>query len=163
MKTDPRLAEALHLLDPGSGHRLWFGGATVLGALRGVSPTMAAWKPGPDRHSIWELVLHVAYWKYAVRRRLAATPRGSFARAPSNFPAVPEPASAAAWAEDKALLRDEHERVVAASRGFDPRRLDERTSKKGGYRYLDLIFGVATHDIHHTAQIQLLKRLYRER
>ena len=27
---------------------------------------------------------------------------------------------------------------------------------------IDLLFGVATHDIYHTGQIQLMKRLYRD-
>ena len=50
------------------------GGATPLGCLRGVQPEQAVWKPAPDRHSIWELVLHIAYWKYAVRRNLEGSP-----------------------------------------------------------------------------------------
>ena len=49
MTRDPRLDEALRLLDPPTGHRLWYGGATVRGALRGVSHRMAAWKPAPER------------------------------------------------------------------------------------------------------------------
>ncbi len=30
----------------------------------------AAWRPQADRHNIWEHVLHAAYWKYTVKRRL---------------------------------------------------------------------------------------------
>ncbi len=33
---------------------------------------------------------------------------------------------------------------------------------KGDYRSIDLLFGVVTHDIYHTGQIQLMKRLYRD-
>ncbi len=162
MKRDPRLEEALHLLAPPAGDRLWHGGASVLGSLRGVSHEAAAWKPGPRRHSIWELVLHLAYWKYAVRRRLEGGARGAFPRQPSNFPCVPEPATAAAWKEDRALLAAEHAGLLAAARAFDPARLDQQVSEKGPYRYLDLIFGAALHDVHHVGQIQLVKRLYGE-
>ena len=160
---EPRLAEVLHLFDPPPGTGLWYGGATVLGSLRGVAPELAAWKPSLASHSIWELALHVAYWKYAVRRRLdASVPRGAFPRSPANWPRVPEAADANAWKEDRALLRREHEALLDVARGLEPSAL-ERRDAKGDYRALDLLFGVVTHDIYHTGQIQLLKRLYRER
>ena len=94
--TDRRLEEALRHLDPPPGTKLWHGGASVLGALRGLSPEVAAWRPHPDRHSIWALALHVAYWNYAVRRRITGEARGAFPRKPSNFPTVPPEATKAA-------------------------------------------------------------------
>ena len=158
--TDSRLAEVLHLLDPPSGTRLWYGGATAIGSLRGVGHAQAAWKPGPDRHSIWELALHIAYWKYAVRRRLDdAVPRGAFPRSPANWPRMPDEPDEGAWKEDRALLRREHEALVAIARTLGPDDLDRRDAK-GEYRALDLLFGVAAHDVYHTGQIQLMKRLY---
>jgi uncharacterized damage-inducible protein DinB len=157
--TEPRLAEVLHLLDPPAGTKLWYGGATVLGSLRGVGHEQAAWKPEAERHSIWELVLHAAYWKYAVRRRLDdSVPRGAFPRSPSNWPHVPNLPDERAWREDRALLRREHEALVDVARGLTSRDLDRRDGK-GEYRALDLLFGVVTHDIYHTGQIQLMKRL----
>lgn len=160
---DPRLAEVLALLDPKPGQRLWFGGATPLGSLRGVAPEQATWKPAPDRHSIWELALHVAYWKYAVRRNLEGSPTGGFPRSPANWPRLPEVADTKAWKEDRAVLRTEHERLLEAVRGFGPRRLDDKAPGSGAYRYLDLLHGVVMHDAYHTGQIQLLKRLYRSK
>jgi uncharacterized damage-inducible protein DinB len=161
--TEPRLAEVLHLLDPPAGARLWYGGATVLGSLRGVRHDQAAWKPGPDRHSIWKLALHAAYWKYAVRRRLdPSVPRGGFPRSPSNWPRMPGMPDELGWKEDRALLRHEHEALTEVARSLSTRQLDNRDGK-GEYRALDLLFGVATHDVYHTGQIQLMKRLYRDR
>lgn len=158
--SDPRLSEIIHLLDPPAGKRLWYGGATVAGTLRGVAPQQAAWKPARERHSIWELTLHLAYWKYAVRRVLEALPQGTFPRSPVNWPAVPKPADAPHWKADRALLRSEHANLVEAVRGFDPRRLDEAAPGSGNYRLVDLLFGIASHDLYHVGQIQLLKRLY---
>lgn len=160
--TDPRLTDALHLLDPPAGERLWYGGASALGSLRGVDHVQAAWKPHPGRHSIWELALHIAYWKYGVRRRLDETiPRGAFPRKPANWPRIRGESDARSWKEDRSLLRSEHEALVEVVRSFDSCRLDERQGKSD-YRYVDLIFGAVTHDIYHTGQIQLMKRLYRE-
>ena len=160
--SDPRLSEILRMLDPEPGYRLWFGGASPLGCLRGVSAEAAEWKPSPERHSIWELSLHIAYWKYAVRRNLDGSPRGGFPRSPSNWPRVPEPADGKAWKEDRALFRSEHESFVGAVRAIDARRLDEQ-ARGGAYSFAELLFGIVMHDTYHVGQIQLLKRLYRDR
>jgi len=156
---DPRLREILNLLDPPAGKRLWYGGAGAAGCIRGVTPVQAAWKPAPKRHSIWELTLHLAYWKYAVRRNLESLPAGTFPRSPSNWPAVPTPADAAHWKRDRALLRSEHSQLVEAVRAFAPRRLDEVAPGSEHYRFVDLLFGIVSHDLYHVGQIQLLKRL----
>jgi len=158
---DPRHTEILHLLDPGTGKRLWSGGATTIGCLRGVSHEMAAWKPAAGRHSIWEFTLHISYWKYAVRRNLEGAPTGSFPRSPANWPNTPESLDAASWKLDRALLRSEHVKLISAVREFDPRRLDEPTVGSGAHRYADLLTGTLMHDTYHVGQIQLLKRLYR--
>jgi uncharacterized damage-inducible protein DinB len=163
--SEARVSEVLRVLDPAPGFRPWHGGASPLGSLRGVTEVAAAWRPAPGRHSIWELVLHIAYWKYAVRRRLVGGPSGSFPRSPSNWPAVPDPADAKAWKADRALLRDEHALVVEAIRGFDPERYDAlapggMSGSGSGVTFGDLIMGVVMHDTYHTGQIQVLKRLY---
>lgn len=158
-----RLREILNLLDPPAGTRLWYGGATVSGCLRGIIPEQAAWKPARKRHSIWELTLHLAYWKYAVRRNLEALPQGTFPRSPSNWPAVPKPADASHWKADRALLRSQHMQLVEAVQTFDPRRLDEAVPGSTNYRFVDLLFGIVSHDLYHVGQIQVLKRLYHTR
>ncbi len=161
--TDPRLREILAMLDPKPGVRLWHGGASPLGSLRGVPPEQARWKPTPDRHSIWEFALHIAYWDYAVRRVLQDGPIGGFPRSPANWPAVPARADAGAWATDRALLRTEQQKLIAAVRAFDPARLDEVAPGKKAYRFADLLHGIVMHDTYHAGQIQLMKRLYRAR
>lgn len=158
--TDRRLEEALRHFDPPAGTRLWHGGASVLGALRGVSPEVAAWKPYPDRNAIWALALHIAYWNYAVRRRLTGEPSGGFPRSPSNWPDVPPEPTAAAWKTDRGLVRQEHDRLVAALREFDSSRLDDAAGDTET-TYADLIAGIVLHDTYHVGQIQLMKRLAR--
>ena len=59
----------LGLIDEAFDKRAWHG-TNLRGALRGIDARQASWRPGPGRHNIWELALHAAYWKYAVRRRL---------------------------------------------------------------------------------------------
>jgi len=38
----------------------WVTGAN--NALAGLTPEQAAWKPAPERHSIWQLVNHLIFW-----------------------------------------------------------------------------------------------------
>ena len=149
-------------LQPPPGRKNWHGGPSPVGALRGVTAAQAAWRPTPRRKSIWELALHIAYWKYTVRRHLEAGERPRFPRSPSNFPEQPDPADDAAWSRDVALLRTEHERLVAAVRTLPSARLDH-TPPEGRWTYGELVLGIAAHDAYHTGQIQLLKRLWQER
>ena len=157
---DRRLEEALRHLAPPAGTQLWHGGASVLGALRGVSPAVAAWKPYPDRNSIWKLALHIAYWNYAVTRRLTDAPSGGFPRSPSNWPHLPPERRPATWKADRRVVKDSHDRLVDAIRRFDSSRLDDFAASEQT-TYADLVTGIVLHDTYHTGQIQLLKRLAR--
>jgi len=157
--TDRRLEEALRHLSPPAGTKLWHGGASVLGALRGLSPEVAAWRPYPDRHSIWALALHVAYWNYAVRRRITGEERGRFPRSPSNFPSVPSEATKAAWNADRRLVKEQHELLVEALTHVDASQLDEYAGSDTKTTYADLITGIVLHDTYHAGQIVMLKRL----
>lgn len=160
---DHRLDEVIRAMSPPKGKRLWFGGASPVGCLRGVSAETAVKRLAPDRHNIWEFALHIAYWKYAVRRVLEDLPSGSFPRSPSDWPAVRQPPDEKAWKQDRSLLRREHEDLVEAVRRFDSGRLDEPTPGSGSYRTIDLLHGIVMHDAYHVGQIQLAKRLFAER
>ena len=150
----------LENIQPRAGRGGWHGGPTPVGSLRGVSVEQAAWKPFPGRKNIWELTLHIAYWKYAVRRRLEGGKDDRFARSPANWPRIADATDAKAWANDVALLKAEHDKLLEAVRRVSPRRYAEATS--GGKRWTrgELILGIAQHDAYHTGQIQMLKRLY---
>lgn len=157
---DQRIEEVLRHLHPPPGAKPWHGGASVLGALRRVSALVASWKPYPDRHSIWGLALHVAYWDYAVERRLTDGRTGGFPRRPSNWPRIPQPSDEAAWLADRRLVRESHDRLVEAVATFDVSRLDHVAGSRKT-TYADLITGILLHDTYHAGQIQMLKRLAR--
>lgn len=139
----------LALMDEAYEKKAWHG-PNLRGTLRGVTAEEAAWRPGEGRHNIWELTVHAAYWKYAVRRRLTGEKRGSFARKGSNWILRPEAgAGEAEWRKDLELLGKEHKflrEVVAAMKKF--------TEKQ-----FHMLRGIAAHDLYHAGQIQILKRL----
>ena len=140
------------LLDESYAKKTWHG-PNLKQSLKGVTAEQAAWRPGPGRHNIWEVMLHAAYWKYAVRRRLEGGKRGSFALQGSNFFARPEKGKSneAAWSADKKLLEREHRalRVTVAKVLRTPQSAKEMRQ----------LYGVALHDIYHAGQIRLLRRL----
>jgi hypothetical protein len=159
----PPMELLLWNLQPASGRRSWHGGPTPIGALRGVTAVQAAWRPTPRRKSVWELALHIAYWKYTVRRHLLREPQPRFPRSPANFPAQPERADESAWARDVALLKSEHLRLLEAVAGLSEASLGDIPGSGRRWTYGELILGIAAHDAYHTGQIQLLKRLWQER
>lgn len=156
---DPRIELLLEVLDQAFDQKGWHG-TTLRGALRGMTPTEALWRPASGRHNIWELTVHAAYWKYAVRRRLTGDAAGSFPRKPSNWPAVPDVPDAAQWKQDIRLLESEHRMLHEAVRTLPPAEL-EALSPKGVWTNAQEIHGIAAHDLYHTGQIQLIKKLMR--
>ncbi len=137
----------------------WHGGPTPLDAVRGISIETALWRPAPDRKCIWELTLHIAYWKYAVRRRLEGGKAPRFARSPANFPAMPESPDQAAWDADRKLLLAEHERLLEVVAAIPVSRYGRRVASGKRWSVGEMILGIAQHDAWHTGQIVMLKRL----
>ena len=152
-------AQLLALLDEAFDHVAWHG-TTLLGALRGLSAEAVSWRPSPGRHNIWEVAVHAAYWKYAVRRRLVGDKRGSFRLKGSNWFRRPAgPVDAVAWQEDLRLLIEQHRLLREAVAGFPARRLTQSIGSRSSVAYI--VRGIAAHDLYHAGQIQLLKRLRR--
>jgi hypothetical protein len=140
----------LHIVDEAYDKKAWHG-PTMRGALRGVNANQAFWRPARGRHNIWDFVLHCAYWKYSAWRRLTGTRRGSFARKGSNWIEMPPMPTDRAWRDDLSLLAQSHRQLREAVADAPPAILHAKSR---------LVYGVAAHDVYHTGQIQILKRLY---
>jgi len=140
------------LLDEAYEKKTWHG-PNLRQSLKGVTAQQAAWRPTPDRHNIWELTLHAAYWKYVVRCKLEGGKRGSFILKGSNFFCRPAKGNLneAAWRADRAILEGEHRALIQAAR--------KTVNSSPTPRQLRMLYGVAFHDIYHSGQIRLLRRL----
>ena len=148
----------LAALDEAFDARSWHG-TNLRGSLRGLDLATLAWRPGAGRHNIWELAVHAAYWKYAVRRKLTGEKRGSFPLDEgSNFWKRPIEQSKAAWKRDLVLLETEHQSLRSAVASF-PATKWSRRPPGGQFTFAGMVRGVAAHDLYHAGQIQLLKRL----
>ena len=153
------VSSLLEQLDEAYDRQSWHG-TNLRGSLRGLSSDQALWRPAPDRHNVWEIVIHAAYWKYAARRRLTGEKRGAFPRKGSNWFSIPSSPTEDQWREDVGLLGESHRRLrEAVARLTDA---DLRRRAPGGKETIGrLVRGVAAHDLYHAGQIQLLKRLLR--
>ncbi|QOI99231.1 MAG: DinB family protein [Phycisphaeraceae bacterium] len=159
--TDPIAAFVAVVLDGSFTGQGWQG-PTLSGSLRGVSSEQAQWSPSKSRKSIWRHVLHAAYWKHAVARALDPTDETAFPRRPSNWPNLPPKPDEKAWKADRALLAEMHDRLRRAAASIDTGLIHTRPRGRK-WTYAQYLAGAAAHDAYHLGQIQLLKRLSRER
>lgn len=147
----------LAIVDQAYGRRSWHG-TNLRGSVRGVASELASWRPGPGRHNIWEIVVHAAYWKYAVARRLTGGRRGSFPLTGSNWFRRPDQPTAAAWRADLALLGRMHTDLRAAIAATPPSALQRRATRDAQTLFW-VVSGAAAHDVYHAGQIQLIRKL----
>ncbi|MBX3377572.1 MAG: DinB family protein [Phycisphaeraceae bacterium] len=120
-------------------------------SLEGLTAAQAAWAPaspvgvrGP-RHSIWQIVLHMVFWRENWLARLDGGARPSDEEtADLNFPAVTD-ISEAAWAAARRKFEDSQRRIAAA--------LKERGAEAGPMMYF------LPHDCYHFGQINYLRAM----
>lgn len=151
-------------------HRKGWHGPTLLGSIRGLSPSDALITPKPLKHNIWQLILHAAYWKYAVCYRISKLPfdlpglptdngKLHFPRSPSNFPKPPTKPDIKLWRADVELLKLHHTALTTAVEQLSDKQLDSIPPGGKSWPLRGIIAGAAAHDAYHTGQIQILKRL----
>ena len=130
----------------------WFGPALrpLLGA---ISPATATRRPLPRRHTIWELVLHLAANIDFVLARLEGTELELSANA--DWPPVPEP-TVAAWEDALGALDARYETLLERVGGLSDAQLAQPVI---GRRYdVDaMLHGIIHHNVYHTGQIALLR------
>jgi len=132
-------------------------GDPLLKILKGINAKKAAAHPIKNAHSIWELVLHIAAWDDAVRRR--ALGKTAKLTAKQNFPPVHD-TSEAAWSATIEHAKQVHAELVKVVAEFPDSRLCKRVpGKTQNYHNFYFMFsGVAQHELYHTGQIALLKK-----
>ena len=157
MPRSPEIRQLLDGLEEAFQRRSWHG-TNLLGSIRGLDPKSALWRPVRRRHNIWEVVVHAAYWKYAVARRLTGARRGSFPLSGSNW-FLRAGGTRADWRRDITLLKEAHAGLVQAVERLPGTMLARRPPGGGKWTAEQMIRGVAVHDLYHAGQIQLLKRL----
>jgi|SRR5690242_9242497 len=151
---DREIALLVENLDRAFGKPSWHG-TNLKGALKGLTPETASWRPAKDRPSIWELALHCAYWKHTALNRIRGR-RGGFPLEGSNWFPRSAKDGAARLRADLALLAKVHTELREAVASLSPKDLDR---KAGRWTWRETLLGAAAHDLHHAGQMQLIKRM----
>jgi len=134
----------------------WHGPA-VLEVLEGVHARTAASKPLAGAHSIWELVLHIAAWDGAIRRRM----EGQALQLPpeQDFPPVKD-TSDSAWRAALENLKQRHAELIEGVLSMPDHRLTSQVPGKD-YDFYHMLHGAVQHELYHAGQIALLKKAAR--
>jgi uncharacterized damage-inducible protein DinB len=129
-------------------------GPSIRELLADVTAEKAAAKPLAGAHSIWEVVLHIAAWEGAVRRRLAGETIELSTE--EDWPPVTD-TSEAAWRGALATLENGHHELRRTISRLDDSQLEDIVSGQRYSVYFTL-HGVIQHDLYHAGQIALLKK-----
>jgi len=147
VRMDCERALLIEYLDCAFNKRSWHG-PNLRSAVRGVDARIALVRIG-RRKTIWEQVLHAAYWKQRVANKLGAQERLPWVG--QDWPRV-SGSSSADWKRDVGALEAVHQRLRQAV--LRAVRIDAQV------RWM--IQGAAAHDLYHAGQIRLLRRLIAE-
>ena len=152
----PHRSLILGLLGESYAGPAWHG-PSVVESLTGVDAAAAVHRISPHRHTIWELVLHLAHGRHLLIERLTREGPPPFPRPIREpwWPVAPTDTSQSAWLVDRDLLDDYQERLLAAIRGATPEQL-ARVPERSKDSVARQLVGMALHDTYHAGQIKLI-------
>jgi uncharacterized damage-inducible protein DinB len=111
----------------------------------GLTAQQAAWAPHRDRHSIWQIVLHMVFWREDSLHQLATGQKPTEeAVRELNYPVIKE-VSEAGWGDARRRLAESQERVSAVL-------ADDAQS-------IERVMFLIPHDCYHMGQINYLRAL----
>ena len=155
MKYTDRLADLFRNAHDGT---TWHG-QSVTKVLQNISTKQAAAKPIPNSHSIWDYVLHIVNWRvYATRNLKENTPYLVDLNTDLDWTPITD-FSEAAW---KKALEQFHQSALeleAAIREMGEEQLFEKIVTGSKNSCYITLHGVIQHDIYHSGQIMLLKKM----
>ena len=127
----------------------WHGPA-VMEALQDISP-QSVFNEIAGSHSIIELVLHMTTWRNFTTKRLEGNNEYEVSEE-DNFPKATD------WGGALRALKQSHTDLTAALKSFPENKLFTTVPTRK-YDFYTLLHGIIQHDIYHTGQIVLLKKL----
>lgn len=129
-------------------------GEPVWQILDGISAQTAAARGVRGGHTIWEIVMHMAFWEGVAEKRLHGLRAGLVEEL--NFPSMPA-VTEQDWKKTLDEFRASNVAFRHALASLDPAKLDELTAA-GKRTYYDEAHGLVQHHVYHAGQIALLKK-----
>jgi uncharacterized damage-inducible protein DinB len=113
--------------------------------LEGLTPADAAWKPQPERKSVWQLVHHILFWREIALRQFAGGASASDDEVKRlNWP-EPAEVSQTTWDSTLSRLKRSQESVAAAIADVS--------------RPLEPLLYLVPHDMYHVGQIAYVRAM----
>ena len=137
-------------------------GPSVRMLLQDVSVASALIRPGPEVHSIAEIVAHMTSWVAEVTRRLAGQPAADPIE--GDWP-IPRATDAEGWVAMHLELAESMARLTGGVAGFPEARWDDlvggaRDGASGaGVTYQQTVLGLVQHLAYHGGQVAILRKL----
>ncbi len=129
-------------------------------ALEGLTAAQAAWKPAPQRHSIWQIVRHLILWKRGVLNAWDGDPPDGAQLEANDWQEIA--GGEADWVKDRRTLLDISTQFLTRAQALDDAGLSRRITwyKSGEAQPLAMrVVRTTTHDIYHAGQIRYLRAL----
>ncbi|MCP4179620.1 MAG: DinB family protein, partial [bacterium] len=129
-----------------------FNGNSLLDTIKSLSLEEAVAKDKDIEKSPWELVLHIAYWKYDIVRRLNPyEPR--FPWDQIGWPLLPASLTEMEWKRTIKYLDSINRKLRGIITGFQLNKLND-VIDIWNMSYKKVFTFISSHDVYHTAQIR---------
>jgi len=133
-------------------------GESVFQTLENISAEEAATHLTLESHSIWDYVLHIINWReFTIRNLLDDKPYLVELNSNKDWTTITD-FSPAAWKAVLELYKKSTDELSEAIQTIDDSKLEEIVSGHK-YTFYTLLHGVIQHDIYHSGQIVLLKKM----
>jgi len=129
-------------------------------ALEGLTAAQAAWKPAPERHSIWQIVRHLILWKRGVLAAWDGNPPDGEQLSAADWKQAA--GSEAEWERDRRTLLEISTQFLTRTQALDDAGLSKPVVWYKGGATQPLVVRVVrttTHDVYHAGQIRYLRAL----
>lgn len=134
-------------------------GPNIKEVLDQIDAAKASVRITPSAHSIVELVQHLLAWRNFTLEML----RGNVAfridvEAAEDWPAYPNGVSESEWTDIQLALERNQTELVQAMKDFDQDKLHEKVGHRS-FTFSEISSFIIDHDLWHTGQVAMLKRL----
>jgi len=121
--------------------------------VKGLDFKQAVWKPSADRNSIWKIVKHVIFWKFAILSDSKGKPLSVEERREGDWRNIPDEPAEELWQNEVKKLKETHEEFKEFIKNFGPEIFNTKNDDANYFREN------LCHDSYHAGQIGLLRVL----
>ncbi|MFT4032454.1 MAG: DinB family protein [Siphonobacter sp.] len=133
-------------------------GPSINEILDGITAGMAVYRPTPQVHNIAELTVHMTNWRvFALEKLTGSETYDIILNSEADWTRI-DSLTPEKWEEIKSNLQDTQEELVETLNRINSKKLSDPVPGRR-YTYYILLHGLMEHDIYHSGQLSLLKKM----